>query len=48
MEYARLEIMKFGWWNSANHVIPHVNKSYNYAEEFKRLLIDVDCECDEP
>jgi len=46
--YARLDIMKFGWWNSANHLLPHVNISYDFAGEFERLLADVNCECDEP
>jgi len=48
LEFARLEIMKFGWWNSANHRIPHINTSYNFAEEFERLLTGIECECDEP
>jgi hypothetical protein len=47
-DYARLELMLYGWWNSANHILPHVNSTYNYAEEFERLFITVDCECDEP
>jgi hypothetical protein len=47
-EYARSEIMKFGWWNSANDLLPHVNTSYDFAGEFERLLFDINCECDEP
>ncbi len=48
LEYARLEVMQFGWWNSANHMLPHVNIYYNFEEEFEKLLMDVNCECDEP
>ncbi len=46
-EYARLEIMRFGWWNSANHMLPHIG-SHNFHKEFERLFMDVKCECDEP
>ncbi|RIH62687.1 hypothetical protein D1164_23635 [Mariniphaga sediminis] len=48
LEYARLEIMKFGWWNSANRKLPHINTSIYYPNEFERLLIDIECDCDEP
>lgn len=48
LEYARMEVMTYGWWNSANHMLPHINNSYDYQEEFEKLLIDVECECEEP
>lgn len=48
LEYARMEIMTFGWWNNANHLLPHINPNYRYDEEFEKLFINVVCECDEP
>ncbi|MDD2983688.1 MAG: hypothetical protein PHQ74_09895 [Crocinitomicaceae bacterium] len=48
LEYARMEVMSFGWWNSANHLLPHINTYYDYNEEFEKLLIDIECDCDEP
>ena len=48
LDYARLEIMLFGWWNSANRLLPHINSSYHYFEEFGGLMESVSCECDEP
>lgn len=48
LEYARMEVMTYGWWNSANHLLPHVNTHYRYEEEFEKLLIDIECDCDEP
>lgn len=47
-EYARLEVMTFGWWNSANHLIFHLNQSGDFETEFEKLFIKVKCECDEP
>ena len=47
-EHARIEIMIFGWWNNANHLLPHDSISLSYEENFKRLLSDVKCVCDEP
>lgn len=48
LDYARIDLMIFGWWNHANHLLPHINPSYDYSKEFERLLIDHECECDEP
>ncbi len=48
LTYAREAIMVFGWWNNANHLLPHIDSYYNYDEEFGKLFIDVECECDEP
>ena len=30
MEYARLELMKFGWWNCANQTVQHLDIDINY------------------
>ena len=48
IKHARMEVMTYGWWNSANHLLPHVNTHYRYEEEFEKLLIDIECDCDEP
>ena len=48
LEYARLEVMTFGWWNNANHQLPHINAHYIYEDEFEKLFVEVKCECDEP
>jgi hypothetical protein len=48
LDYARLEIMVFGWWNNANHLIFHVDSSGNFEKEFNKLFFKVKCECDEP
>jgi hypothetical protein len=48
LDYARLEIMVFGWWNNANHFIFHVESSGNFEKEFNKLFFKVRCECDEP
>lgn len=48
IEYARLELMQFGWWNSANHTLPHIEQSINFSKEFEKLFIETDCECDIP
>jgi hypothetical protein len=47
-DYARLDIMKFGWWNSANHMLPHIDQSYRYQDNFERLFKYHRCSCDEP
>lgn len=46
-EWARIQIMKYGWWNSANDFIPHIT---DYCgDEFAKLFNELDCsECDEP
>lgn len=48
LTYAKEAIMVFGWWNNANHLLPHIDFSYNYREEFEKFLNNVECECDEP
>jgi hypothetical protein len=48
LDYARLELMSFGWWSSANRLIFHIMDSGEFEAEFKKLFIKVKCECDEP
>ena len=47
LEYARLEVMMFGWWNHANHLIFHDEHS-DYWPSFEKLFIKLDRECEEP
>jgi hypothetical protein len=47
LEYARLEVMMFGWWNHANHLIFHDEHS-DYWPAFEKLFIKLDRECEEP
>jgi len=47
-ECARLELLTFGWWNNANHLILHVDATGEFETEFKKLFTKVKCECDEP
>jgi hypothetical protein len=48
IDYARLELLTFGWWNNANHLIFHLSETGEFELEFKNLFIKVKCECDEP
>lgn len=47
MQHARDEVMIFGWWNSANRLLPHLNTDRHY-DEFEKLFTSVNCDCDEP
>jgi len=47
LDYALMEVMAFGWWNNANHLLPHIDPNYYYELEFERLFTDVECICDE-
>lgn len=47
LEYARLEVMMFGWWNHANHLIYH-DEQNDYWTAFEKLFIKLDSECEEP
>lgn len=46
--YARNQVMTYGWWNCANHVIYHFEDDGTPAKEFEKLFSDVKSECDEP
>lgn len=49
-EYARIEVMTFGWWNCANNFIEYENSSSDENEkEFKKLFRQTKTiGCDEP
>ena len=46
--YARNQVMTYGWWNCANHVIYHFEDDGTPAKEFEKLFSNVKSECDEP
>lgn len=46
--YARNQVMTYGWWNCANHVIYHFNNDGRPEKEFNKLFKNVKSECDEP
>ncbi len=48
LEYARLRVMMFGWWNCANHNSFHIDTTINFEKEFTRLFEKTECECMEP
>ncbi len=47
LQHALKEVLMYGWWNSANNLLPHINQK-GYEKNFNRLLKDIQCECDEP
>jgi len=42
LKYARLELMKYGWWNCRNQYIYHHEDYYRIEEEFEKLFISVE------
>ncbi len=46
--YARTYLMAYGWHNCANRQIDHEIPNVNYQQEFEKLFIKVETECDEP
>lgn len=48
LTYARNQVMTYGWWNCANHVIYHFEDDGTPAKEFEKLFSNVKSECDEP
>ena len=47
-DYARLEVMTFGWWNCANETIERIESGDETYEKFDELFINVERECEEP
>lgn len=46
LDWARVEVMTYGWWNCSNHFIPYVET--HCGEEFEKLFIRHEyLECDE-
>lgn len=43
------QVLTYGWWNTVNHTLPHINYDGSEFEEFLKLFIKVDTiDCDEP
>jgi len=42
LKYARLELMKYGWWNCRNQYIYYHEDYYRIEEEFEKLFISVE------
>lgn len=46
--YARIDLMDFGWWNSANDKILHIEIDEKYYRQYKKLFIRIiKKECEE-
>ncbi len=45
LQYARLTVMMFGWWNHVNHLIYHTPSEY-YSGQFDQLFSKMEQECD--
>lgn len=42
-------VLVYGWWNSANHSVHHINYDGTQMKQFRKLFIKVDTvDCDEP
>ena len=49
LQYARMEVMTFGWWNCANEFIEYAEGYDEHEAEFRKLFIRVrELGCDEP
>lgn len=49
LEIARSEVMIYGWWNSANHRLPHADRYLARSREFRKVFSRVkQHDCDEP
>jgi hypothetical protein len=46
--YAKLELMKYGWWNCANNMIQYDVDDEAVFKEYDNLFIKITSECDEP
>ena len=47
IEYAKMHLMTFGWWNCANDQILHINQTKEMSDEFDKLFIKIEQECEE-
>lgn len=43
------QVLNYGWWNTVNHQLPHVNIDGTQFEAYKKLFIRIDTvDCEEP
>lgn len=47
LQYAKNELMDYGWWNCANHQILHIVNNGEMAEEFEKIFLKVQKKCEE-
>lgn len=47
-DYARINLMAYGWWNCNNQNLPHVVHDGTAPAEFRKLFKQVKFTCDEP
>ena len=48
-KFARIEVMRFGWWNCINQTIPYVEYDEKQTENFEKLFKNIKTVyCDEP
>lgn len=47
-DYARINLMAYGWWNCNNQFIPHVEDRGEAQRAFRKLFGQVRFTCDEP
>ena len=47
LEYAKMDVISFGWWNTVNHTISRVNTD-NFQTEYRKNFTEIKEECDEP
>lgn len=45
LDYARLELMRFGWWNCGNHTVPRLNLNSESLGEFRKVFLSSSCAC---
>jgi hypothetical protein len=48
LNYARVDLITYGWWNCANHTLTHIHRDGQMEEEFNKLFLDIKSECEEP
>lgn len=48
LDYAKVEIMTFGWWNCCNMQLNRVSQDMAMEVEFNKLFTNVQSQCDEP
>ena len=49
LKFARIEVMRFGWWNCINQTIPYVEYDEKQRENFEKLFKNIKTVyCDEP
>jgi len=47
LEYAKIDVISSGWWNTVNNTINRVNTD-NFQTEYRKNFTDIKEECDEP